>query len=156
MALRMTIGLKDLLDKWCQLPASRSFYGADHIGALIAVEYGNDYLSNMTVPNSMFERALSDGTEKQYLVNNKDILLIPYFHGTSKQFTESKDTILEGMQTNYSHFPMALLLVGNEYTLYRTATKETIPLVIITEMPQYIGDKVSAFLGFLKTRAKES
>ncbi len=149
MKLIITDGLKGLIDRWCEYPSTKQFYGAGHVGALIAVQYGEDYLSNMTVPNSMFERALLDGPEKSYLQQNKDLILIPYFQGM-QEFVDTKEALLTEMHSFCAHLPFVLLINGKEYHLYEAAVKAQHFVEIRQQLPPFLGDKLAEFFRFLK------
>jgi len=153
VTLTITKGLQDILTLYCSIVPSRRFSGIDHRGALIAVSYGDGYLSNMTIPVSLLDRAMTHGSEEQqYLFANPDLILIPYFQGVNSEFSQNKDFYLEEMAKEWPYFQFLLLITGKAYALFHTASKGEIPIVVTDHMPVCLQDKVSAFLVFLKTR----
>ncbi len=153
MKLTITKGLQDLLTWSCAKFPARRFSGIDHRGALIAIRYSDGYLANMTIPNSLLEHAMERGSkEQQYLLANPDLILVPYFHGTTLEFSQKKDFYVEEMTKEWPYFPFLLLITGETYCLLHTSSKTEVPLVVTGQMPVCLQDKVTAFFGFLKNQ----
>ena|SRR3989338_6392702 len=151
MKLTISKGLQDLINMYCESTPKKLFWGTEHRGALVAVSYSDGYVSNLTIPNSLFERSMTESTKEQlYLIQNKDLVVVPYFYGTSAEFAELKDTYISEMHSACPYMPMLMLINDKDYKVYNTETDEEISLVIADKMPYHLQDKVSKFLGFLK------
>lgn len=151
--LIITEGLQDILSLYCATVPSRRFSGIDHRGALIAVSYSDGYLSNMTIPPSLLDRAMTHGSEEQhYLLANPDLILIPYFQGVSTEFSKNRNVYIEEMAKECPYFPFLLLISGKSSTLFHTTSKNEILIAVIGRMPVCLQDKVTSFFGFLKNQ----
>ncbi|MBI4441518.1 hypothetical protein HY639_05095 [Candidatus Woesearchaeota archaeon] len=149
MDLTITSGLQEIINFYCKRTPAKLFYQSEHRGGLVAVQYKAGYLSNMTVPNSLLERAMSPGRELGYLHNNPDLILIPYLQGTSQGFRDQASFYIGEMGQEFPQFPMLLLITGTEFKAFDTKTEQEVPLCVVETMPPYMGDKITQFFEFL-------